>query len=56
MTKSVPTNGAVQVKEVSVKVEAISKAPMAFVVSLLRVNASRLLIKPAGTRMKSHAK
>src|SRR6267154_3585432 len=52
MTRSVPTNGAVQVKEVSVKVEAISKAPMAFVVSLLRVNASSLLVKPAGTWMK----
>src|SRR5215469_6328610 len=49
MTNRVPTNGAVQVNEVSVKVKPINKAPTTLLPSLRRVSESTLFIQPGGT-------
>src|SRR5215472_10751827 len=52
MTNNVPTNGAVQVNDVSVKVEPIKRAPTTLLVSLRRVSESSLFVSASGTRMK----
>jgi hypothetical protein len=49
MTNNVPTNGAVHVKDVSVNVEPINRAPTTLLPSLLRVNESSLFVRAAGS-------
>src|SRR5215469_2960974 len=49
MTNNVPTNGAVHVNDVSVKVEPIKRAPTTLLLSLRRVRESSLPVSAGGT-------